>query len=258
MEKMSDEELLKERDELILKSFKRLKKLNSKEFFESFVRRINKIRELVDNFWEESQFFLKTIEEKYEAESFDELYEIYNEIHSDLYNDKELQDLLKLEKVFHLYHLKRYLVDFEAMINLETEELKNYSFELMKAFEMGRHVAYLDTTEITKNSNNVYLEAFDSIRGKMILEERRWAPQKTARDKELEEVIRTAEEYYRNGGRASHNTLAKWLKNHKDKYGDKFANIPDKILRKTVGGVAERYGCKLGVKKNTSQDEDLQ
>ena len=83
-----------------------------------------------DKAWEESQSFLKALEKKYEAETFDELLDFIDRIESDLYQKKSYMDFLRLEKVIYLYHLKNQLIDFEVIIDLEPEELEKVSFEL--------------------------------------------------------------------------------------------------------------------------------
>jgi hypothetical protein len=231
----------------------------SEKFFDDFKRHIKEIREIVNKGWEELQPFLKQLLTEYEADSFDDLLDIIDKIANDLrQNKKHVKDLLDFERAVHLYHLNRHLFDFEVMINLEAEEVKKISFELEKAFEIGRHLAYFDTLEIAKNHRNVMLEAFNSTMGSLILKNKRWDPHKTKRDNLLNEVTKIAEDYYKNGGRADHNSLAKLLKTQKDKYRDRFVDIPDKKLRKAVGAVVERYDCKVGVKKTKPQEENQQ
>jgi hypothetical protein len=42
--------------------------------------------------------------------------------------------------------------------------------------------------------------------------------------------------------------VAKWFKT-KPEYGDKYELIPDKIILKATGEIAEKYGRKRGVRK---------
>jgi len=223
----------------------------SETLLNKFTTHIKEMRKIVNKGLEEIQPFLNQLLEGYDADSVDDLLDIIDEIVDEYQNKKNIKDLLSLEKVIHLYHLDRNLFDFEVMINLETEELKKISFDLENAFEMGRHLAYLDALEITKDHRNIMLEAFHSTMGSLILKNKRWNPHKTKRDNLLNEVTKIVEDYYKNGGRAEHNSLARLLKTQKEKYGDRFVDIPDKILRKTVGAVAEKYGYKTGVKKAT-------
>ena len=74
----------------------------------------------------------------------------------------------------------------------------------------------------------------------------RWGPAQKKRQRSLRKVRKIAEEYYQGGYRGWHHDFASNI--HKK---PEFKDIPIQEIRKVVGEVAEPYGCKYGVKKQT-------
>jgi hypothetical protein len=177
--------------------------------------------------------------------SLEDTEKILNYIYQKLTEAKENKDINDFKKwdelliaVSNLYVLNK----------INVKDIKQDAETAYYLFCLGNTSGYLDAfQEGTKQSELIEMY-FHSKRSEDIQRKRRWIPFHEERKKLLSEIKSIVEKYYETGGTAFHNDVAKWFK-AKLEYGDKYKLIPDDIIRKTIAVVAEKYGCKRGVKK---------
>jgi hypothetical protein len=162
--------------------------------------------------------------------------------------DKRHEDFFKFAIIHNALNVQNYAKDFLIMLKLAPEELKKNATDLHNAFSLGLNFSFGLTCEFSKSSNNLFLHAFHRALSSLLISEKRWGPIKAERKRKLEEIRVEAERIYKEGCRRPHHDVARWF-HDKPEYKEKFGEIPLKEIRKVVGEVAEKYGCKSGMPK---------
>ena len=115
-------------------------------------------------------------------------------------------------------------------------------------FCLGNTSGYLDVFNEGTEHSKLIEKYFHSKMSKDFQKEKRWRFFHKDREKLLDEIRLITEEHYKGGGTAFHNDVANWFKS-KSEYGGRYDSIPDKVILKATGEIAEKYGRKRGVKK---------
>lgn len=220
-----------------------MKEIWEKKLQEELIELRTRLEKIIDN----NRLSLLGIEITLQAEynSPESIQQVLDYISEKLTKAKEslnIEDFNKWDKlllaVSNLYVLN----------NLNTHKVGRDIETAYYLYHLGNTSGYLDAFEKGTKHGELIEIYFHSKRSKEFQKIKRWGPFFEEREKLLKEIKKEVNKYYEDGGTAFHNDVARWFK-VKPEYGDKYKDIPDDIIRKAIGEIAEKYGRKRGVTK---------
>jgi hypothetical protein len=135
-----------------------------------------------------------------------------------------------------------------ASIKSNITALQEYARQIIGIYKLGFHFGYNSAHEPDHTRRELYKIYCHRKTSSEIVKQRRWKPFQQKRQQQLEEIKLITTDFYENGGRKPHHDFASRFWNSPE-YKEKYKGIPRAEIRKTVGEVADKFGCKIGVRK---------